>query len=1144
MSTAAEPQSATTTFGDLTITCDAEDFQTNPATACDVTPPPGLAAFFSGQGINLDLLFQVLPKLLADLEKQLDGAARDVSIPVVGEVLDGGANIVGTLNDNVVTPFSTFVTQLKSTADQDGDTILEPGDVAKKLRSFIYDGAGGAISGFNGLGPNPGAGLILDLNGDGTVSVDDIVVTPECNGAPCADGTGLGQLTDMRVTFKLGKTAFAAQLPFDIGLDGLPIKLQGNVASAGKWSVLVDFGMSKADGPYLVASGKPTTLNDPSTMKVNRPADVPADPDANDDGTEDDPVPAQWHDQQYLEDDGANFDTFVDVGMTLRRLPQTGTTEARCTITKVEPDKLWCDDSSTGSTVEGISWHFHDAADSDSKPTDLYEIIALHPPNSNQPGGAAEVGFDANVGFGDNAGACSGDVDAGAAPRPYLAGFSTSRCLRGELAFLAVTLRDSDTGDGVYQEDVAAKSAEEDQDPTKLTLAATIDLRKPTNGDRITFSDLTAGNLSVEPGFSATANVDVRFRTGLNVNQPAGFPSVLGKIHLFWKLSVGLSDPVDVKPLDIEFDGLNLDAGKFVSQFLKPIADSVKNVTKPLQPVIEFLQAPIPVISDISEAVGQGPVTPLDLLEAVAGNDLSLVRSILQFVNFVNTLPTDGNLLIELGDSPGAFAVTADRAKNAAPTVDQADKGLEVKDSKTNLQDDFAGSGAYAKFDDAPADNRPGTFGVAGLTFPIFSDAKNIFAVMLGQDQTLIRYDAGTIRARAGFGYSFPPIMAGPIPVVISLGGEFEVRGRFAIGYDTSGLRKVLDGGTGTHLLDGIFIDDLDASGTDVPEIQFIGTVYAEGAASIAIISVGVRGALIFTVNLDLDDRPTPDGKLRIEEIVSKLNNPICLFVVAGQLDVSLSAFVEIDLFFFTKRFTIEIVRITLLKFEAKCEPEVPNLADVVGGNLVLNVGSRASIRKVQVGEPNEKFVVRQMESITEGAAPAQGGHNGQTRFTISAFGIVEDEYLTTSSLGTAQVQASSAGGDDNLSFLPGGKGGQSASDTNSVVAFQPKVVVDAGADNDEVTTGDGNDDVTGGTGNDKIATGKGADKVRGGDGRRHDRRRRGERHRRRGRCAGGHDQRRPRSRHAEGQRRRRQPRRRRRSGGQRRERHPLRQSR
>ncbi len=360
LSTAAEPQSATTTFGDLKITCDAEGFQTNPATACTVTPPPGLAAFFSGEGINLDLLFQVLPKLLEDLRAQLDGAARDASIPVVGDTLDAGAKIVDTFNDNVVTPFSTFVTQLKSTADTDTDGVAEPGEVARKLRSFIYDGAGGAVGGFNGLGP-AGAGLLLDLNGDGTVTIDDVVVTPQCNGDACADGTGLGELTDMRVTFKLGKTAFAGELPFDIGLEGFPLKLEGNVASAGKWSVLVDFGMSKEDGPYLVASGKPTKSND-SNMAVNRPPDEPANPDPDGDPDTEDGTPDKWFDQQYLQDDGANFPSFVDVGMTLRRLPQTGVTEARCTITKVESNKLWCDDFSTAG-VEGVTWHFHDAND-------------------------------------------------------------------------------------------------------------------------------------------------------------------------------------------------------------------------------------------------------------------------------------------------------------------------------------------------------------------------------------------------------------------------------------------------------------------------------------------------------------------------------------------------------------------------------------------------------------------------------------------------------------------------------------------------------------------------------------------------------------------------------------------------------------
>jgi hypothetical protein len=74
--------------------------------------------------------------------------------------------------------------------------------------------------------------------------------------------------------------------------------------------------------------------------------------------------------------------------------------------------------------------------------------------------------------------------------------------------------------------------------------------------------------------------------------------------------------------------------------------------------------------------------------------------------------------------------------------------------------------------------------------------------------------------------------------VQICIGGSFRVEGRFAMGYDTSGLRKVLAGGTGTHLLDGIYFDDYDAQGVDVPEVKFTGRVYAEGAVSVYIFKV------------------------------------------------------------------------------------------------------------------------------------------------------------------------------------------------------------------------------------------------------------------------------------------------------------------
>ena len=71
------------------------------------------------------------------------------------------------------------------------------------------------MSGFNGLGPAPGADLLLDLDGSGGIDEKDVVVTPLCGGDPCADGSGLGLLTDMRVSFKLGDDLFNAELPFD-----------------------------------------------------------------------------------------------------------------------------------------------------------------------------------------------------------------------------------------------------------------------------------------------------------------------------------------------------------------------------------------------------------------------------------------------------------------------------------------------------------------------------------------------------------------------------------------------------------------------------------------------------------------------------------------------------------------------------------------------------------------------------------------------------------------------------------------------------------------------------------------------------------------------------------------------------------------
>jgi hypothetical protein len=123
-------------------------------------------------------------------------------------------------------------------------------------------------------------------------------------------------------------------------------------------------------------------------------------------------------------------------------------------------------------------------------------------------------------------------------------------------------------------------------------------------------------------------------------------------------------------------------------------------------------------------------VTVLDVLEAVSGNDLSLLRSILQFIQFVNSMPGDGNLLIPLGSGAGggSFDVSGTRAGGDPPLPEDAAEGITpAAGTQTSLIDDFAGgSSPYGDIDKDPDEcdpNRGSTFGVCGLTFPFLGDA-------------------------------------------------------------------------------------------------------------------------------------------------------------------------------------------------------------------------------------------------------------------------------------------------------------------------------------------------------------------------------------------------------------------------------------
>ena len=634
--------------------------------------------------------------------------------------------------------------------------------------------------------------------------------------------------------------------------------------------------------------------------------------------------------------------------------------------------------------------------------------------------------------------------------------YTKDRCLTARLGFLGVEALDSNT------------------DPTIVGAHLGLDITGSAP-DKITLGDLVSGDVGLSPQVAAGVNIDLHIRTGI-AGAAADLPSIIGTFALNWEIGDFQQTAADstfedlttvsITAPTVSFDNLHLDLGEVLDKFIEPVTKEIKKITGPLQPIVDVITAPIPVVSDLSELVGGPQITMLSVLEQASGADLALIKALAAFITFVNNIPDgDGLAPIPLGAltaggtrSAGSF--TVDAAK-AATSVSPTQAGSLIEQGTTfkggtGFTNDVGEVSTAGKpklnSKQSPDPSRPSTFGVPGLSFPFLEDASQIFGVLVGRDATLIRWDAGTLKASAGISYDFGPIMVGPVPITITLGGEIGIEGRFAIGYDTSGIRKLLDGGSGVALFDGIFIDDLDAQGNDVPEIVFRGRVFAGASVDLVIISAGVRGGIELTFTLDLDDRPDPDGKLRIEEIVDKLANPICLFEVGGKIEAFLEAFVKIDLFFYSEEFSFELVRITLLEWSSACEPPAPKPATQDGSVVYLNIGSRADLRNVQEDVEDEPIEVRQL-------APG--------KIRVTAFGF--EEVFT----GVTLVVADGGRGDDEILMLPGTD--DELVDTGATEPGDPAVGIATTAVPFTIPTV-----ISGGPGNDIIKGGSGADLIRG----------------------------------------------------------------
>jgi hypothetical protein len=354
-------------------------------------------------------------------------------------------------------------------------------------------------------------------------------------------------------------------------------------------------------------------------------------------------------------------------------------------------------------------------------------------------------------------------------------------------------------------------------------------------------ADLTGSadvNLKLAASFSASASATIN-------------PRLSADFHLGWTFNgANTGAAIFGNTPTIQFNHVTLDLSSFLRS-LQPILRDVQNVTGQLQPVVDFLNSQVPVLSSLT---GQN-FTFGKLIDDVAGTG-NEVETLANFVNTINHLSvTLGNGVIDLGS-------------------------FTVSDARPN-----AGPGKIAT--EQPAHVSPGgllgPLESAGFDFPILDDPRKAFGLFFNQPTDIVTLQVPHVNVSASFGQSYYVGAVGPVPIFVHFGGNVGFQAGATIGYDTTGLR------TG-NLLDGFFVKNglTDAGGN--PAVVLVSAELDAG------LGVGIDGVLSGKVSGyvqadgELSLQTGADGKYRPSQDGWKV------FHVSGTLTAGLR--VEIDTFF------------------------------------------------------------------------------------------------------------------------------------------------------------------------------------------------------------------------------------------------------
>lgn len=651
-------------------------------------------------------------------------------------------------------------------------------------------------------------------------------------------------------------------------------------------------------------------------------------------------------------------------------------------------------------------------------------------------------------------------------------------------------------------------------DGDRLTASEITKIFKDRN---ISFKDLISYNLGGE------ANLGLEMQA--SIEGDAAFPSIGTNLAVNYPIfNYGNQEEAEEQKFELAFNDLTLDLGGFITNFAKPVFDSLNDLFEPIRPVIDVLNADTGVLIKVFPEYDDDSDDKLTLIEFFAGiaydNDVrSLIEPLLKksgisYERFQKSISTAKTLIDLFTQVDAVVQEIAAFEKGENITIDLGSyslddiKGASEDSENSTAEDTDLGSGNNPNLAANPATqtieqqaNQKSSKGasllnklsnVEGLDFELLNPI-TILRILLGEkDVDLLTFDVPDLDLTVPFstgervlGYVVPP----GLEVTGRFDAEFGVNTDLFVGFDTRGLELWAESdfavGDSYKIFDGFYLrDGIDENGDgilqpeeDSDELGLSALAQLSLSANAYIAKLTGYGGLEGRAGLDVVDggerNGTNDGKIRFSEVGEKLakafsgelgSNVGRILTEFIDLSGVLEAFFGIEVKVGISVFGFEIMQ-TVYKDElGRFTIFEFDLADLVSDTVIESDTSTRN-NAGRVGSTDNTVLVAENESNTENSEELEESEFGQilpTKGNDTLEGTAEQDIID---------------GDEGNDVIDGKFG------NDEIFGRNGNDTLTGGAGNDFVYGGNGDDQIQGATGNDNLYGENGNDFINGDEG-------------------------------------------------------------